>query len=315
MIQMRSKVKYLGVDCAKASFDSCLEGSSATLSWENTDKGVSSLASWIERQSAEVVVVVESTGGYERRLLRGLYRRAVPVARVDPLRARHFAKSEGLRAKTDPVDARMLARFGREKSPGLWRPPARSAEQLRQLVERRRQLSDMAKADRARLEMAEGLLRKDVRSMVALLEKRLLRIEQRVEAHIRADGQLHELYRRLMAPKGIGPVTASTVLAFMPEITSISGKTAASLAGLAPYTQTSGTFKGKASTAAGRKEIRRPLHMAAKSAIRFNPIIRAFYLSLVERGKNEKVAVVAVMRKLIVLMHRIANDPEFELST
>ncbi len=237
---------------------------------------------------------------------RGVHRR---------LRARYFARSEGLRAKTDPVDARMLARFGREKSPGLWSPPARSAEQLRQLVERRRQISDMLKADKARLEQAEGFLRRDIRSLVAALEKRLARIERRIDEHIRSDGQLHELYRRLMAPKGIGPVTASTVLAFMPELTSITHKTAASLAGLAPYTHTSGTFKGKAATAAGRKEIRRPLHMAAKSAIRFNPIIRAFYLSLIERGKHEKVAVVAVMRKLIVLMHRIANDPEFEIST
>ena len=148
-----------------------------------------------------------------------------------------------------------------------------------------------------------------------MLKKREGRIEGHIEAHLQSDEQLYERYNKLMAPKGIGPVTAYTVLALMPELDSISPKRASSLAGVAPYTQTSGSYTGKAKTAGGRKEIRRPLHMAAKSAIKWNPIIREFYLSLINRGKTEKVAVVAVMRKLIVLMHRIVNDPEFSLSS
>ena len=315
MIQMKTKVKYLGVDCAKASFDSNLEKSHAVVQWENNPEAIKAFIAWIEQQDGPVTVVVESTGGYERLLLRTLYKRGIAVARVDPLRARRFAESEGLRAKTDPIDARMLTRFGREKNPPLWQPPARSIEGLRQLVSRRRQISDMIKLEKTRLEQAEGFARKDILSVIAMLEKREGRIEGRIEAHLQCDEQLYERYHRLMAPKGIGPVTAYTVLAFMPELDSITPKRASSLAGVAPYTQTSGAYTGKAKTAGGRKEIRRPLHMAAKSAIKWNPIIREFYLSLINRGKSEKVAVVAVMRKLIVLMHRIINDSEFSLSS
>jgi transposase len=315
MIQMKNNVKYLGVDCAKASFDSNLEDSSIIQSWENTTEGVSSFISKINQLGAEVVVIIESTGGYERLLLRSLYKEGIAVARVDPLRARRFAQSEGLRAKTDPIDARMLARFGREKNPALWQPPARSIEVLRQLVSRRRQISDMVKQEKTRLEQAEGFSRKDILSLIAILEKRERKIEHHIEAHIQSDKQLYELYQKLMLPKGIGPVTAYTIMAFMPELDSINQKRASSLAGVAPYTQSSGKYIGKAKTAGGRKEIRRPLHMAAKSAIRFNPSIRSFYLSLKSRGKEEKVAVVAVMHKLVILMHRIANDPEFILTT
>ena len=315
MIQMKNKVKYLGIDCAKATFESNLEGNSMTQSWENTTEGVSSFISKIKQHCGQVVVIVESTGGYERLLLRSLYKEDIAVARVDPLRARRFAQSEGLRAKTDPIDARMLARFGREKNPALWQPPARNIELLRQLVSRRRQISDMLKQEKTRLEHAEGFSRKDILSMISILEKREHKIEQHIEAHLRSDEQLYELYQKLMLPKGIGPVTAYTVMAFMPELDSINQKRASSLAGLAPYTQTSGKYIGKARTAGGRKEIRRPLHMAAKSAIRFNPAIKEFYLSLKSRGKEEKVAVVAVMHKLMILMHRIANDPEFIITT
>ncbi len=315
MIQMKDKVKYLGVDCAKATFDSNLEDSSMTQSWENTPEGVGSFITWIKKHCGKVMVIVESTGGYERLLLRSLYKKTIAVARVDALRARRFAQSEGLRCKTDPIDAEMLTRFGREKNPALWQPPARSVEVLRQLVSRRRQISDMIKQEKTRLEHAEGFPRKDILSMIAILEKRECRMEQHIEAHLQTDEQLYERYQKLMAPKGIGPVTAYTVLAFMPELDSITAKRASSLAGVAPYTQISGTYTGKAKTAGGRKEIRRPLHMAAKSAIRFNPTIRAFYLGLKKRGKEDRVAVVAVMHKLITLMHRIDNDPEFILST
>jgi transposase len=313
MIQMKNKVKYLGVDCAKATFDSHLEHSNAVRQWKNSPQGLKRFIAWIEQQGRAVTVIVESTGGYERGLLRSLYGQGIAVARVDPLRARRFAQSEGIRAKTDPIDARMLTRFGREKNPALWQPPARSIEILRQLVSRRRQISDMLKQEKTRLEQAEGFARKDILSMIKILEKREQCIEQHIEAHLRSDEQLYELYQRLMAPKGIGPVTVYTVLAFIPEFLSINHKRASSLSGVAPYTQTSGNYKGKAHTIGGRKEIRRPLHMAAKSAIRHNPTIRAFYLSLINRGKEEKVAIVAVMHKLIILMHRIANDPDFEL--
>jgi transposase len=239
MIQMKNKVKYLGVDCAKATFDSNLEDNSMTQSWENTTEGVSSFISYIKQHCGQVVVIIESTGGYERLLLRSLYKEGIAVARVDPLRARRFAQSEGLRAKTDPIDARMLTGFGREKNPALWQPPARSIELLRQLVSRRRQISDMLKQEKTRLEQAEGFSRKDILSMISILEKREHKIEQHIEAHIRSDEQLYELYQKLMLPKGIGPVTAYTVMAFMPELDSINQKRASSLAGLAPYTQLS----------------------------------------------------------------------------
>ncbi|MCG8325089.1 MAG: transposase [Thiotrichales bacterium] len=173
----------------------------------------------------------------------------------------------------------------------------------------------MIKLEKTRLEQAEGFARKDILSLIAILEKRESKIEGQIESHLQSDEQLYERYHKLMAPKGIGPVTAYTVLAFLSELDSITQKRASSLAGVAPYTQTSGTYTGKAKTAGGRKEIRRPLHMAAKSAIKWNPTIRQFYLSLINRGKPEKVAVVAVMHKLIILMHRITNDPEFILST
>ncbi len=315
MIQMKNKVKYLGVDCAKASFDTNLENSNAVLQWENNAEGIKAFIAWIKHQDGPVTVILESTGGYERLLLRSLYKQGIAVARVDPLRARRFAQSEGLRAKTDPIDARMLRRFGREKNPPLWQPPAHSIEGLRQLVSRRRQISDMIKQEKTRLEQAEGFARKDIHSMIASLRKRKSRIEQHIESHLQSDEKLYERYNKLMAPKGIGPVTAYTVLAFLPELDSITQKRASSLAGVAPYTQTSGSYTGKAKTSGGRKEIRRPLHMAAKSAIKWNPTIRQFYLSLINRGKAERVAVVAVMRKLIILMHRITNDPEFILSS
>lgn len=311
MTQTPSPVKYLGTDCAKASFDSHLEGAKKVEHWSNSAEGVTAFVDWINDLKVPVVVIVESTGGYERRILRKLFESDIAVALVDPLRTRHFAKSEGIRSKTDPIDAKMLTKFGREKNPSLWQPCPKVVERLRQLVLRRRQLSDMIAQEKIRLEQAEGFMKEDIEAHIPHLQRRLKSIEEHIEQHLYSDPALARLYERLKAPKGIGPVTAYTTMAILPELGSISDKRAASLAGLAPYVQKSGTFEGKAVTAGGRRELRHPLHMAAKSAIKHNRILGEFYQNLIARGKDKRTATTAVMRKLVVLMNKIAANPEF----
>ena len=245
------------------------------------------------------MVIAEASGGYERKLMRMLMEHHIAVALINPRLARAFAQSEGIKAKTDPIDARMLLRFAKEKQP----PPSRSIgaerEQLAALLDRRAQLSEQMTKEKNRLDKCPQSIRASIRKMLRLLERELARIEAQIDALVRSNQQMHAQFKLMQDVSGVGPNTAWSILAYLSEITSLKRNEQVALAGLAPYNRECGKYKGKRSIQGGRAKVRKTLYMAAQSAAQHNPHIKADADRLQQKkGKPYKYAMTAVMRKL-----------------
>lgn len=263
---------------------------------------------------ADVFVVFEATGRYDGRLRRALEAAGIRFARVNPEHARAFARATGRRAETDAVDARMLADLGRRLAP---RPaeaedPRRAA--LARLDRRRAQLVAMRATERVRLADAtadddEGA-RRDLEAHIAFLDQAITAIEERITTTVKADADLTRLARRLRSVPGVGPVVATRLLAALPELGHRSPKVIASLAGLAPHADDSGGRRGKRVVAGGRRRIREVLYMAAVAAARGTTRLAAFYRSLRDAGKPPKLALLALARKLLVVLNAVARDDQ-----
>ena len=306
-------ILHVGVDVAKLSLQLDLAGRGHTLA--NDAKGHAKLLNLLRSQPA-VQVVCEATGGYERPMVRVLQAAQIPVSIVEAGRVRHFAKAKGLRAKTDPIDAAVLSQYGRAFQPAPTRAPTAAQSRLSQLVQRRRQLLDtlLAETNRATHYTDKWLLRQS-RQLLRLLEKQMAACELDITRLIAADENLKARAQRLDAIPGVGALTAATVLAEIPELGRMSDHATAALAGLAPYNRDSGNQTSPRHIAGGRKTIRCALYMATLSAVRFDTILKAFYLRLRQKGKKPKVALVACMRKLVILMNRLLKNPNFQLAT
>jgi transposase len=230
------------------------------------------------------------------------------VALVNPRRVREFAKAIGLAAKTDKLDARLLARFARDVKPQPTETPDQDDEQLSALLARRKQLLDMLTAEKNRLETTPQSLKSKILEHVSWLEEHLQAIEKEIDDLNRKDPERKHKQELLRSVKGIGPVTASTLSADLPELGKLDKKEIAALVGVAPFNNDSGKWRGRRRIKGGRATVRQVLYMAAVAATRFNPVIRSFYQSLLKRGKQKKVAIVACMRKLIVILNAMIRD-------
>lgn len=258
-------------------------------------------------------VVVEASGGYERAVLETLVVAELPVVLVQPVRARHFAKALGRYPKTDAIDAAVLARMAAVAVEGvpLWKPPSEEAAGLRALVDRRRQLVTMIDSESKRLRQASAVVRDDVAELLALLRERLRKVEQRLAAQIASCDELAARAALLTEVRGIGLVTAATLLVYVPELGTLRRREVASLVGVAPVNRDSGTWSGRRFIHGGRREARQALYMATLAAIQHNEHIRPFFRRLRGRGKHGKVALVACMRKLIIHLNaRLRVQPE-----
>lgn len=258
--------------------------------------------------------VFEATGGYERELLCYLHDRGETLSLVSAARVRAFAGSEGVRAKTDPIDARMILRFAQEKRPRPTPAPSQKQRDLQALVDRREQLSEQLKRERTRLPKSAPGVREMVQESVDFLKEQIARVDARIRELVESDQPMLAAYEVLIAIKGFGPVTCWTIIAHLPEITSFRRAEIVALAGLAPYNRDSGDRQGPRSIFGGRAKVRRCLYMAAMAAAKHNEIIKRYVDGLRERGKPYRVALVAAMRKMIVHAHALLKKSEISLA-
>ena len=296
-----------GIDVSKDNLDIHLDGEDRRL--PNNRDGFRAIAKWFGRKGL-VRVILEATGRYHRALLQSLHAKGFAVTVVNPRQSRDFAKASGRLAKTDRVDARMLAAFGAafpDMAPA--EPRGRFLDDLGDMLVAREHLVDQRAQDRQILsELGDPVSRSRLPRLVAWIDKAIATYDREIEKLIAGDSAHAESYRILMSIPGIGPVTAAALICWMDELGSIGGRQAAALIGVAPFARDSGAMKGARHISGGRKRPRDVLFMAAMTAMAWNPDMKALYGRLRERGKHHKVALVAVMRKLIVTANALLRD-------
>jgi transposase len=300
------------LDVAKSTLQLDLAGQPHSLT--NDAKGHAKVLQLL-RAHPTAQIVCEATGGYEQPVVRALHAAGQAVSVVEAGRVRHFARAKGCRAKTDPIDAAVLSEYGRALRPAP--TPALTAQQTRlaELSTRRLQLLQSLIAETNRADhYADKLCVRQARALRRVLEKQIQACDTAITELIAADEVLQAKADRLDAIPGVGAVTAATVLAELPELGRLSDEAASALVGVAPYNRDSGAVQGARHIAGGRAAVRCALYMAALSAVRYDAILKAFYLRLRAAGKKPKVALVACMRKLVVLMNRLLKNPNFQLA-
>ena len=305
------QVTYVGLDVAKDRLDYTVDGIRCA-HVPNTSAGHARLAQHLRRVPA-ARVVCEASGGYERAVVAHLLTSGVEVCVVPPGRVRAFAHAEGLLAKTDRIDAGLLRRYGEKMQPRLAVPTTPAAVVLRELLEHRRQLSDYLVATNNRLELAGPTLRPRLERQQTFLQEELAAVDQLIEEHIAGDDDLRGKAARLRELKGVGPVLAATLLAYVPELGQIDSAQLSALIGVAPFARDSGKTSRPRHVRGGRGVVRHVLYMAAVAAIRCNTILAAFYARLRATGKPGAVCLVAVMRKMLGVLNRLIADPHFVL--
>lgn len=305
----RAQRPNAGIDVAKEHLDACWADS--VRRFGNDASGWAELIAKLQADAADLVVV-EATGGYERAVVAALQAAGIAVARVNPRQARDFAKSLGVLAKTDALDARVLRDFAdvlaRHEDRAKFITPLvdTQRELLGGLMTRRRQLIDMHVAESQRLQHADARAAKSIRSVLKLLDRQLAEIDRDVDQHM--DRHFKPQRKLLDSVKGVGAVTTLTLLSGLPELGTLQRKPIAKLVGIAPLANDSGKFRGQRHIWGGRAEVRSALYMATLSAMRYNPVIAAYYQRLLAAGKPKKVAMVACMRKLLTILNAMLRD-------
>jgi transposase len=303
---MDSMVLYVGIDVAQDQLDIATTADQ-TWSVKHHPRAMAALARRLQKLSP-ARIIVESSGKLEQELVVVLAEAKLPVVVVNPRQVRDFAKATGVLAKTDRIDARILARFGEAVKPEVRELPDAQARDLMALVARRRQLHQMLRAERHRLLRVARPLKKSLEQHIAYLEKQLAKLDEDLHDAIRQTPIWQESFDLLQSVPGIGPTTAATMIAELPELGRLSRHEIAALVGVAPFNRDSGKWKGKRSTWGGRSSVRSALYMATLVATQYNAYIRAYYQQLLARGKAKKTALVACMRKLIVILNTMLKN-------
>jgi transposase len=306
---MKQSVVYIGIDVAKAYLDVAWEKQSRRFS--NDKSGQSALVAWVKQSATAVQLICEASGGYEQGLLESLEQSELKVTLVQANRVRQYARAAGILSKTDKVDARVLSAFGAAMQPKPTLAHSGMQKRLRQYEAQRRHLSRILIAEQnraAQLSCAE--LRVLSRSLISKIKKQIGTLDTYIANLIAQDQELRLKAQKLTSITGVGERTAALVLAQMPELGQLNRSQAAALGGLAPFNRDSGTLRGKRTIFGGRRALRSGLYMAALAAARHNPILSNFYQALRAKGKPHKLALTAVMRKLlIVLNHTLKPIP------
>jgi transposase len=294
---------FVGIDVAKQSFDVAVLPSEQSVSFSYDDRGLSQLLEWLRLQG-DCLIVLEATGGLERRIAGELIDAGHHVAIVNPRQVRDFARGTGKLAKTDRLDALVLARFAQQVQPRIAEKASEKQVELAALVTRRRQLQSSVVAETNRREMARtSEARKSVDKHLQWLRKEVARIDAAIARLIASDETWRGQAERLKSVPGVGPATSATLVAELPELGRLNRREISALVGLAPYNHDSGKLRGKRSIWGGRISVRSALYMAALTARRCNPIIRAFANRLEHAGKPFKVILTACMRKLLIILN------------
>jgi transposase len=298
----------VGIDVSKDRLDVAVRPGGELFVVARNATGVDRL---IERMRALApsIIALEATGGFETVVAASLAAAGLPVVVVNPAQIRAFARALGQRAKTDPIDAAVIARFAEATKPQP-RPLADEATQLlADLVARRRQIIEMIGAESQREKrIAVPRLRKSIRRVIGMLEKELAELDGEIDDSVRGSPAWREKEDLLASVPGVGPIISRTLIADLPELGTLSRKQVAALAGLAPFTRQSGQWKGRSFIGGGRKSVRTALFMGAMVAMRHNPVLKAFFDRLTKAGKPKMVAIIAVARKLLTILNAIVRD-------
>lgn len=297
----------VGIDVSKDRLDVAVRPSGERFSLSNDEGGRSDLRMRLTKIQAERIVL-EPTGGYETLVVQELASAKLPVVVVNARQIRQFAQATGRLAKTDRIDAEVIAHFGEAVQPAIRPLPDEAHHQLEALVSRRRQLVDMRSAEAKRKQTAPAVVHPSIDEVVAFLSKQIDDIDQDLRRLIKSTPAWREADELLQSVPGVGPVLSATLTALVPELGKLDRKQIAALVGVAPFNNDSGARKGKRTTWGGRAPVRAVLYMAAFAARRFNATIGALYARLIARGKHHNVALVACMRKLLVILNAIARD-------
>jgi len=299
---------FIGIDVSKDRLDVHVVPSGKAFTVSRDGKGLETLIDRLRKLSPQLIAI-EATGGFETIVAAALASTELPLAIVNPAQVRHFAQAVGKRAKTDLIDAEVIARFVEAVKPEVRPVPDAQARTLGELVARRRQIIEMMVAERQR-EQRTALVRvrKSILRHIKMLEKELAEIDSDIGTLVRGSPLWREKEDLLVTFPGIGTTLARTLLAEMPELGNLNRREIASLAGVAPFTRQSGRWKGKSMIAGGRAPVRSALYMAALSASNFNPSLKRFYQRLLSAGKPKMVALIAVARKILTILNAMLRE-------
>lgn len=307
---MKEEMVYAGIDVSKGSLDVAVRPGGKSWRSENSDEGIRELVKRIKGLGASLVVV-EATGGLEVPVVSALAVEGGNVSVVNPRQVRDFAKATGRLAKTDTIDAEVLAHFAEAVRPEVRPLKDEEERELSELVARRGQVVQMLVAEKNRLgRTGNKAIRKELKAHIAWLQRRLGGIDKSIDSAIKGSSVWRVKDDLFRSVPGVGKATSSMLLAGVPELGGLNRRQVAALLGVAPLNRDSGLFNGRRSVWGGRAGVRATLYMATLSAVRFNPVIRAFYQRLREKGKKPKVALTACMRKLIVILNAMVRDGE-----
>lgn len=310
--------RMIGVDVSKDKLDVAVRPDGEEWQTENTEEAFPELIARLKALKPELIII-EATGGLERAVIATMAAADLPVAMINPRQAREFARATGRLAKTDQIDADDLAFFGEAIRPQVRPLPEADVQELSALNGRRQQLVEMITAERNRLHTALPAARPSLREHIRWLEREKERIESKLQRHIDQNVTLRRKFKIMCSAKGVGPATSFSLLSDLPELGKVNRKEIAALVGVAPFNRDSGRWRGKRTTWGGRASVRSALYMAAMSASRHNPVIRAFYERLLDAGKPKKVALTACIRKLLVILNAMIKngtmwDPNYAAS-
>ena len=300
---------FVGIDVSKERLDVCFRPGNLHHSYAYDETGLKELLSEL-KQSNPALIVVEATGGYEVRVSAAIATGGLPIANVNPRQIRDFARATGELAKTDKLDARILALFAERVQPPIRPLPDDDARDLEAHLQRRRQVMEMLIAEKQRLSMARPAIEKTIKAHIKYLQRQLSDIDDDLGKAIEKSPVWQAKDRILRSAKGVGDVLSRTLLAELPELGQLNRKQIAKLVGVAPLAKDSGKSFGKRQVHGGRAHIRSILYMATLSAIKSNPVIRAYYQHLVSQGKPGKLAVVACMRKLLITLNAMLRTQQ-----
>lgn len=305
---MHSQSVFVGIDVSKDQLDIAIRPGEDRFREINNDSGIQALVARLSSLKPRIILL-EATGGYESLAAASLRQAGLPAHIINPRQVRDFARSSGRLAKTDKIDAAVLAHFAEALKPALRPWPDEQQQELAALMSRRRQLVEMLVMEKNRLSMTfSPRVRRSLQTNLQSLKEQLKELEQDLDDFIRQSPIWLEKDQLLQSVPGIGPLTSQSLLAWVPELGALSRKKIAALVGLAPFNRDSGQMRGKRTIWGGRARVRPPLYMATLAACRVNPAIRAFYLRLLAAGKSKKLALTACMRKLLTILNAILKQ-------
>lgn len=300
-------ITYVAIDVSKATLQ--VQDDHRSFAVDNDSKGYRKLLSHL-KTCRNPLVVFEASGGYERNLCQFLHKKAIPLSMVNPARVRDFARSEGVRAKTDPIDTKMILAFAKSKALRAMEAPSETCIKLAALLDRRGHLVEQLAREKNRLQNSESFILRSIKRMIKILEKEISAVDRAINEIVDSDPALKSRSEIIQSVQGVGKITAWTLLAYLSEIERLNRNRLVALAGIAPFNRDSGKTSAKRSIIGGRAKVRKCLYMAAHTAATCNPVIAAYVQGLRDRGKPYKCAIVAAMRKLLIHIQSLMKNAQ-----